>query len=128
LVRVGQVEEARSRLRSRPIDVGDEHWGWSMDVSLLGELAAAFRDPVLARQVRDHLAPLAGRMALSGFSVSVGPVDGYLALAEAVLAADGSGRPAAASAYADAAERLAGVWDFPLYVRWLRGQREAFGF
>jgi hypothetical protein len=95
-----------------------------MDGSLLAELAVALDDVDLARRALEILSPLAGRMAVSGFSVTIGPVDGYLALATAVLAGrsnDGSRR------YADAAVRSATAWDLPLYLHWLEGHRAALG-
>jgi hypothetical protein len=62
-------------------------------------------------------------MAVSGFSVAIGPVDGYIALAEAV-----AGDRSAATEYADRAVQQASAWNFPLYLSWLQGHREALRF
>jgi hypothetical protein len=62
-------------------------------------------------------------MAVAGFSVTIGPVDGYLALADAVLEGPG----AAARRYADAAVQCATAWDLRLYLRWLETHRATLG-
>jgi hypothetical protein len=76
----------------------------------------------MAAHARGLLAPLSGRMAVAGFSVTTGPVDGYLALCAAVL-----GDAAAATSYADRAERLAEEWGLTRYLDWLRGKRAELG-
>jgi hypothetical protein len=66
---------------------------------------------------------MAGRMAVSGISMVLGPIDGYLALA---LAA--TGQTAAAGEAADRALALAEAWDLAVYGRWLQGHRTRHGF
>ena len=70
----------------------------------------------------ERLAPLSGRIALSGISSAMGPVDGYLALA---LAA--SGRREEGSAAADRAQAQGEAWGLTAYVAWLRGHRDRMG-
>ena len=48
-------------------------------------VAGFLGDEALARRSVEHLRPLSGRMAVSGISIVSGPVDGYLAIALAVL-------------------------------------------
>ncbi|MEU4604141.1 BTAD domain-containing putative transcriptional regulator [Kribbella sp. NPDC023972] len=123
LARVGRIDEARRRLRDRPIAIQNEYWSTSMDAALLAELAVHAREPHLARRARDVLRPLSGRMSVSGFSVTIGPIDGYLALAEVV-----GGDRSMATEYADRAVQQASTWDFPLYLSWLERHREALEF
>ncbi len=87
------------------------------------EAAAVAGDAALAEEVAGHLAPLSGRMSMSGISVVMGPVDGYLSLA---LAA--SGRHDEAAAKADAARSQAEEWGLTAYVDWLERRREHLGF
>ena len=69
------------------------------------------------------LEPVSGRMVVYGISVTLGPVDAYLALALAVL-----GDTSSATAYADRAEQQARDWDLPAVTRWLAAHRDALGF
>jgi hypothetical protein len=62
-------------------------------------------------------------MAVSGISVVTGPVDGYLAIAHAVV-----GERDAATALADRAVALATRWGMPAYQRWFAGERSRLGF
>lgn len=62
-------------------------------------------------------------MSVVGISLAIGPVDGYLALAEATL-----GNSQEAARLADGALRQADEWDIPRYVDWLRERRTAMGF
>ena len=62
------------------------------------EAAAVVGDTAYAEELVGQLAPLTGRLSMSGISVVMGPVDGYLALALAT-----TGRTEEAAAKADAA-------------------------
>jgi hypothetical protein len=62
-------------------------------------------------------------MSVSGISLTIGPIDGFLALAEATL-----GEREAACQHADAALAQAEEWDLPRYVEWLSGWRAKLGF
>ena len=88
-----------------------------------GAMAALLPDARLGAEVYSILAPYAGRGCSAGSGVSSGPVDGYLA-----LAALGAGERDVAARHADDAERLAEQWRIPLFARWLREQRDRFGF
>ena len=87
------------------------------------EAAAAVGDVAVAERMVTHLEPMAGRMAVSGISSVMGPVDGYLALALAVV-----GRTAEAAAAADRAVRQSGEWAFVAYAAWLAEHRERLDF
>lgn len=123
LARTGRVEELRSRMLASPLQVRSGHWSTGNDAAMLAEIAASLRDPGLAAEAHALLAPQSGRMAVAGFSVSVGPVDGYLALAESTL-----GDPSAAAASAERAEGLAEQWGLRRYTHWLRAHRARLGF
>jgi hypothetical protein len=60
---------------------------------------------------------------MSGISVVMGPVDGYLSLALV-----GCGQVAEASATADRALAQATEWQLPAYAAWLEARREQLGF
>ena len=66
-----------------------------------------------SRAVVGLLRPASGRLAVSGISVVSGPVDGYLALALAVV-----GEREEATALAERAEALATRWGMMAYLRW----------
>ena len=83
---------------------------------MLGDTALAHDAALMLRACR-------GRMVVSGISVVLGPVDGYLALAEHVL-----GRHAEATEAADAATEQAAAWGMEAYLAWLAGERSRLGF
>jgi len=87
------------------------------------EAAAVAGDRQLGLEVAGHLGPLTGRMSISGISVVMGPVDGYLSLA---LAA--SGRADEAREKAEAALVQAAQWGLTAYVDWLRARRALLGY
>ena len=118
LARANEVDRLREEL-TRPIEHQVENWSSSSTWCCVAEAAAVGDNPVVAAQVVDRLAPLSGRIVISGISTVMGPVDGYLALA---LAA--SGRQAEATAAADRAEAQAEDWQLPAYTDWLRTWRE----
>jgi hypothetical protein len=62
-------------------------------------------------------------MAVAGISLAIGPVDGYLALAEATL-----GNRSEAGRLADQALEQAEAWQLPRYGDWFLRRRTAMGF
>ena len=62
-------------------------------------------------------------MAVSGISIVSGPIDGYLAIALAVL-----DERTEASAFAERAEALAMRWGMTAYRRWFAGERARLAF
>jgi hypothetical protein len=118
LARANDVDRVREEL-TIPIEHLVENWSSSSTWCCVAEAAAVAGDPVVAARMVDRLAPLSGRIVLSGISTVMGPVDGYLALALAV-----SGREAEATAAADRAEAQAEDWRMPAFTDWLRHWRE----
>ena len=123
MARSGRLEELRERMREEPPVDRAENWGTSLSGCCRAEVAASIEDRHEARKARDILRPLTGRMSVSGISLTIGPIDGYLALAEATL-----GHHAVASLLADAAVIQAESWDLPRYVDWLHEWRAKLGF
>ncbi|MFL6167413.1 MAG: hypothetical protein ACJ710_14120, partial [Ornithinibacter sp.] len=78
---------------------------------------------VMAQRSVELLRPLSGRMAVSGISLVVGPVDGYLAIALATL-----GEREEAAVFAERAEAQARTWAMSAYLRMLAQWRERFTF
>jgi hypothetical protein len=123
LARTGRFEALRSYLTAHPCPRYVPNWTTLLNLCGLAEAAAVLGDLHLAERAASELRPYRGLVALSGISVVMGPVDGYLSLAEAVL-----GNRAAASALADDAQRLAATGGMPRYGHWLRGHRDRLGF
>ncbi len=122
LPRLDRMDDAR-----RVLDAWVPHrvpnWTSASTLASLAESAHALGDRAKAQLVRDGLLPLSGRMALAGISAVQGPVDGYLALAEATL-----GELTAARGHADQALVDAEKWELPRYARWLTELRTRGGF
>jgi ABC-type amino acid transport substrate-binding protein len=104
---------------AQPLAHRVENWGSASTWCCLAEAAALVGDVSLARQMADLLAPLSGRVAVSGISSVMGPEDGYLALALAAC-----GRHEQATAAADRGIQQAQAWGFTEYDAWLRAWRE----
>jgi hypothetical protein len=100
-----------------------DDWFVSTEASVRALVAAFVGDETMARESVELLRPLTGRMAVSGISVVLGPVDGYLAVALSAL--DERDR---ATAFAERAEAQATRWGMSAYLRVLAGWRERFGF
>ncbi|GAA1926960.1 hypothetical protein GCM10009815_21830 [Nocardioides marmoribigeumensis] len=98
-------------------------WSSPADDAADAELAAALGDLDRARRAREALRPLEGRMVVAGISLMYGPVDGYLALLEALL-----GETERAAGLADRALAVASAQGWDLYVAWLEGYRQRLGF
>ena len=121
LVRLGRPDDARGLLGRVSLSPLTDTWGSTWDAACHAEIAYALDDPGLAEPVVPILRRLSGRMATAGVSIVAGPLDGYLALAEAAL----GNRPAATAA-ADRALDQARAWGMSAYVRWL-GRHRAGG-
>lgn len=122
LSRTGEVE----RLREDLLRVGEHqvvNWGSASTWCSYAECAAVAGDVRTAERMVVRLEPLAGRIAVSGISTVMGPVDGYLALA---LAA--AGRRDEASEVADRADVQSAEWGFTAYGAWLAAHRGRLGF
>ncbi|MBD3923263.1 AAA family ATPase [Nocardioides cavernae] len=122
IARAGDPDRLRAQLLT-PITHRVDNWSSTSTWCGVAEAAAVAGDVPLAEQMAAHLAPLHGRMAISGISTVMGPVDGYLALA---LAATGRQREAA-----DAAARATDQcdsWGFTAYADWLGAHRARLGF
>jgi hypothetical protein len=121
LARTGDLEALRSEL-AVPLEHQVENWSSVTTWCSMAEAAAVAGDHTLAAQMAERLSPQSGRIALSGISSAMGPVDGYLALA---LAA--SGRRDEGTAAADRAQAQGEAWGLTAYVAWLRGHRDRMG-
>jgi hypothetical protein len=119
----GREDDLRTELARGPLPPLVDHWHVTSEAAVRALVAALLDDQALARRSLEYLRAARGRMAVSGISVVSGPVDGYLALAMAVL-----GERAEATALADRAEALATRWRMTAYLHWLAGWRERLGF
>ncbi|HEU4997346.1 MAG TPA: BTAD domain-containing putative transcriptional regulator [Lapillicoccus sp.] len=123
LARVGDAELLRQSMTDHPLVQTLETWATPMLACFEVEAASLVGDAAVARRWLRVLEPLAGRMALAGVSLVFGPVDGYLALAQAT-----TGDTAAAARLADRALEQADAWRLPAYRSWLLGRRARLGF
>lgn len=122
MARSGRLDELRQRMRDQPLRDG-ENWTTSLAACCLAEAAAALADRDEAARARQVLRPLTGRMSVSGISLTIGPIDGYLALVEATLDdREEAGR------LADAALAQAAQWELPCYDEWLTDWRTRLEF
>ncbi len=121
--RAGQLTEARAEIARRPVPPVPDLWHATMEAAERADIAACLGDPALARQAVDVLRQASSRMVVAGVSVGFGPVDGYLALALALLGDVDQARAAAARA-----EALATTWRLPAYLGWLAERRSSLGF
>lgn len=122
VARAGDVDRLRSQLLT-PLAHPVDNWGSASTWCTVAEAAAVAGDVLLAQQMSARLAPLHGRMAISGISTVMGPVDGYLSLA---LAASGRTREAADAA--GRATQQCDAWGFTAYADWLAAHRERLDF
>jgi hypothetical protein len=122
LARNGEIDVLRARLVD-PLEHRVENWSSGSSWCCLAEAAAVARDVPLAERMAARLEPLAGRMAVSGISTVMGPVDGYRALVLATL-----GRLEEAAEAADRARAQSDDWGLTAYAAWLRAHRTRLGF
>jgi DNA-binding SARP family transcriptional activator len=123
LGRAAGPDAVRESLEQQPYTEPLELWQSVMTACCEAEAASLVGDVALARRYRDILALYPERNALAGVAVVVGPVAGYLALADAAL-----GDLASAAAYADLALALADERGFPPNRDWLLAHRARLGF
>lgn len=123
LARTGRLDALRSYLADHPYQEHTPNWSTMLNWCAMAEAAGALHDHQLADRAARALRPSQGIVGVSGISVVVGPVDGYLALAEAIL-----GNRTTASELADHAEALSVSGGLPRYADWLRGHRARLGF
>ncbi|GAA1142052.1 BTAD domain-containing putative transcriptional regulator [Kribbella jejuensis] len=121
LVRAGRLDDARA-IRTAPVPATDD-WVSMHHYCAAAEVAFALGRPDAARTVYRWLSPYAGRVCSAGFSVAIGPVDAFLA-----LAAMATGERELAGRHADRALELCDEWEIPLAAQWLREQRDRGGF
>jgi hypothetical protein len=122
LGRAGRPDLVAEELRDHPYVPVQENWQTLVAETLEAEAASHVGDVALARRAVATLTPWSGRMTLAGISIVIGPVDGYLALAQ-LTAGDRTGGEASASrALADARR-----WGFTAYADWLTRNLERLG-
>ncbi len=123
LVRLGRLRDAAALLQQVPLEPLIDTWSVTWDAAARAEIAAALDDRAIAEPAAAVLRRYSGRLATGGVSIVAGPVDGYLALAEATL-----GRRSAATAAADRGLEQARAWEMAAYVRWLEQHRVRGGW
>ena len=123
LGRAADPDVVRASLENQPYVEPLELWQTLMTACCEAEAASMVGDVALARRYRDTMALYPERNALAGVAVVVGPVAGYLALADATL-----GDLDAAARHADLALALADERGFPPYRDWLLAHRARLGF
>lgn len=124
LLRIGLRAEAEQALTQLPpIDLSADDWFSMLNWCSAGEVALAFDDAELGAAVYGRIAPYGGRMCGGGSGAPLGPVDAYLALAAAA-----AGEVQTAARHADRALELCEQWSVPPVARWLRDQRDRYGF
>ena len=120
--RAGDPDRLRAQLLT-PVTHQVDNWSSVTTWCSLAEAAAVAGDVPLGEQMVARLAPLRGRMAISGISTVMGPVDGYLALALAT-----AGRRHEAVEAAGRAAAQCDEWGFTAYADWLGAHRERLDF
>ncbi|MFL6080191.1 MAG: BTAD domain-containing putative transcriptional regulator [Ornithinibacter sp.] len=123
LALAGMEDELRAELARAPLTPMRDDWLVSSEASVRSLVAGYVGDRVMAQRSVELLRPLSGRMAVSGISLVVGPVDGYLAIALATL-----GEREEAAVFAERAEAQARTWAMSAYLRMLAQWRERFTF
>jgi hypothetical protein len=122
MARAGDRDRLRAQLAT-PISHRVDNWSSTSTWCGVAEAAAVAGDVPLAERMVALLAPLHGRIAISGISTVMGPVDGYLALALAT-----TGRRQEAAAAAARALDQCDAWAFTAYADWLGAHGERLGF
>ena len=122
LGRAGRVDLVAEEVRDHPYLRVHENWQTLLTECLEAEAASYIGDAALSRRAVTELLPWSGREALSGVSIVIGPVDGYLALAQAT-----AGDPTGAVVSARRALADARRWGFTAYESWLTRNLERLG-
>lgn len=123
LVRLGRTHDASALLTQVRLGPLVDTWACTWDAACRAEIAHALGDRELAGASAAVLRRYRGRLATGGVSIVSGPVDGYLALAEATL-----DDRTAATAAADRALGLAREWGMTAYAGWLERHRARGGW
>ena len=123
MCRVGMVDEAREYLADKSIDLSPHWWFSTMVAALAAEAALHTGLTDLAAEAYEALSDFRGQPACGGSGTSLGPVDGFLA-----MAALATGERDLATRHADDAARLCEEWRIPLAGRWFAEVRETFGY
>ena len=123
LLRGGDVDAARSHAATHPLRIVPADWMAMLNWGCAAEAALGLGDRSVAAEAYAVLAPYAGRTVCAGSGNSMGPVEGFLALAAAAV-----GDLDLAARHADDALRLMEEWQIPLAAQWLRDQRDRYGF
>ena len=123
LLRAGRTADAEEYYRTHVVDLSGNDWFSRLNWAMAAHAALAMGDREVAAQAYAKLAPLAGQNCSAGSGNSMGPADGFLALAAAAV-----GEKALAARHADRALELMAAWAIPLAAQWLRDQRERYGF
>jgi hypothetical protein len=118
LVRAGRLDEARALGNLVP---STDDWVAMHHHCIAAEIAFALGQPEAGRALYQWLSPYAGRVCSAGFSVAIGPVDAFLA-----LAARAAGERDIAARHAERALELCAEWEIPLVAQWMREQRDLF--
>ncbi|WP_132153332.1 BTAD domain-containing putative transcriptional regulator [Kribbella antiqua] len=120
LVRAGRLDEARA-LGTGYLAPSTDDWVAMHHHCIAAEVAFALEQPEAGRALYQWLSPYAGRVCSAGFSVAIGPVDAFLA-----LAARAAGERDIAARHAARALELCAEWKIPLVAQWMREQRDLF--
>ncbi|HEY3558278.1 MAG TPA: BTAD domain-containing putative transcriptional regulator [Kribbella sp.] len=121
LVRAGRLDEACA-VPAELVPSSDD-WLSIHHHCTAAEIAYALKESAAASTLYRWLSPYAGRVCSAGFSIAIGPVDAFLA-----LAAMATGEQDLATRHADRALELCTEWQIPLAAQWFREQREHGGF
>ena len=117
LSRTDDADRLRIELET-PVEHRVDNWSSTSTWCCLAEAAAVAERVDLATQMSALLEPLTGRIAISGISSVMGPMDGYLALALAT-----EGRLEEAGAAAQRGLELSQAWELTGYDAWLLAWR-----
>ena len=123
MCRVGMVDEARDYLAGSVLDLSPHWWFSTMVAALAAEAALHTGLTDLAARAYEALSDFRGQPACAGSGTSLGPVDGFLA-----MAACATGERDLATRHADDAARLCEEWRIPLAGRWFTDVRTSFGY
>lgn len=123
LLRLGMADLARTTFPTVAVDLSGQSYPLLANACLACELGLGLGDADLAARGHRIAAPYAGRMAVAGSALALGPVDGFLAFGAAA-----AGDLAAAARHAEAGLALGTAWGLPRYVAWLTDVRTRYGF
>ena len=123
LWRGGEEQKAREYYAAHPFDLDTDDWFSLLAWCNTAETALYMKDADLGARIYAMITPYAGMTCVAGSGNASGPVDAFLAMAAAA-----AGEQQVATRHADEAERLCAEWEIPLAARWVRVQRDRYGF